>query len=131
MKKGFLVMTMLLMAAGHSFAQERGRGFGNPEENAKRISEQLAEELKLSATQKDSVYTYSLAQSKAMQQVFQNNRNGDRQQMGEKMRELRTQTDEKILAVLDSNQKKAYTKLMEERANRMRQGGSRRGGGDR
>ena len=122
-------MAMLLVAVGLSFAQQRGRGFGNPEENAKRTSERLEKELTLSAAQKDSVYAYSLAQSKAMQQAFQNNRDGDRQQMGEKMRELRTQTDKKILAVLDDNQKKAYTKLMEERANRMSQGGGRRGGG--
>jgi len=114
---------------GLSFAQQRGRS--TPEESAKRTSERLAEELKLSAAQKDSVYAYSLAQSKAMQQAFQNNGNGDRQQMGEKMRELRTQTDKKILSVLDDNQKKAYTKLTEERANRMRQGGGRRGGGNR
>lgn len=122
-------MSMLLVVAGLSFAQQRTRS--TPEESAKRTSERLAEELKLSAAQKDSVYAYSLAQSKAMQQAFQNNRDGDRQQMGEKMRELRTQTDKKILSVLDDNQKKAYTKLTEERANRMRQGGGRRGGGSR
>ncbi len=121
------MMTALLMMVGLSFAQQRGRS--TPEESAKRASERLEKELKLSAAQKDSVYAYSLAQSKAMQQAFQNNRDGDRQQMGEKMRELRTQTDTKILSILDNNQKKAYTKLIEERANRMRQGGGRRSGG--
>lgn|SRR5690606_2685195 len=127
MKKSILLMTALLMMVGLSFAQQRGRS--TPEERAKGMSERLEKELKLSAAQKDSVYAYSLAQNQAMQQAFQNNRNGDRQQMAEKMRELRTQTDKKILSVLDDNQKKAYTKLAEERANRMRQGGGRRGGG--
>lgn len=119
-------MMALLMMVGLSFAQQRGRS--TPEENAKRTSERLEKALKLSAAQKDSVYAYSLAQSEAMRQAFQNNSDGDRQQMGEKMRELRKQTDTKILSVLDDNQKKAYTKLIEERADRMRQGGSRRGG---
>jgi len=85
MKKSLLLMSMLLVVAGLSFAQQRTRS--TPEESAKRTSERLAEELKLSAAQKDSVYAYSLAQSTAMQQAFQNNRDGDRQQMGEKMRE--------------------------------------------
>ena len=122
-------MAALLLAVGLSFAQQRGRGFSNPEENAKRTSERLEKELVLSAAQKDSVYAYSLEQSKAMQQVFQGNENGDRRQVMSKMRELRKQTDKKILSVLDDNQKKAYEKLVEERATRMRQGGGRRGNG--
>src|SRR5690606_28205345 len=101
---------MLLVVAGLSFAQERGRRAGTPEERAKRATEHLEKELKLTAAQKDSVYAYSLAQSKAMQQAFQNNKDGDRRQMGEKMRELRTQTNTKILSVLDEDQKKAYSK---------------------
>ena len=122
-------MAALLIAVGLSFAQQRGRGFNNPEENAKRTSERLEKELALSAAQKDSVYAYSLEQSKAMQQVFQDNEKEDRQQVMGKMRELRKQTDKKILSVLDDSQKKAYEKLVEERASRMRQGGGRRGGG--
>lgn len=122
-------MAALLIAVGLSFAQQRGRGFNNPEENAQRTSERLEKELALSAAQKDSVYAYSLEQSKAMQQVFKDNEKGDRQQVMGKMRELRKQTDKKILSVLDDSQKKTYEKLVEERANRMRQGGRRRGGG--
>ncbi len=124
-------MTMLLGVASFSIAQQPGRGFSNPEESAKRTAERLEKELKLTAAQKDSVYAYSLAQSKAMQQAFQGNKDGDREQLGKKMRELRTQTDEKILSVLDSDQKKAYNKLIEGRANRMRAAGNRRGGGNR
>lgn len=116
------------MAVGLSFGQQRGRGFDNPEENAKQTSERLEKELGLSAAQKDSVYAYTLEQGKVMREAFQNNQGGDRQQVMDKMRELRAQTDKKILSVLDADQKKAYEKLVEERANRMRQGGSRRGG---
>ncbi len=119
---------VLLLVAGLSVAQQRGgRGFGNPEENAKQTAERLEKELKLSPAQKDSVYAYSLEQGKAMRQAFE--RGGeDRQQVMGKMRELRTQTDQKILAVLDATQKKAYEKIVEERASRMRQGGGPRGG---
>ncbi|WP_257666612.1 hypothetical protein [Parapedobacter tibetensis] len=130
MKGSILTVMVVLMAIGLSFAQQRGgRGFGNPEENAKRTSEQLEKELKLSAAQKDSVYAFTLEQSKAMQQAFQNNQDGDRSQMMGKMRELREQTDKKILSVLDDDQKKGYEKMVKERANRMRQGGGQRGGG--
>ncbi|WP_353129573.1 hypothetical protein [Parapedobacter pyrenivorans] len=129
MKKGFLMMAALLLTVGLSFAQQRGGGFSNPEENAKRTSERLEKELGLSTAQKDSVYAYSLEQSKAMRQVFQDNEHGDRQQVMGEMRKLREQTDQKIRSVLDDGQKKAYEKLVEERANRMRQGGGRRGGG--
>jgi len=129
MKGSILTVATLLMAVGLSFAQQGGRNFGTPEENAKRTADQLEKELNLSAAQKDSVYAYTLEQGKAMRQAFQDNQNGDRQQMMGKMRELRTQTDKKILAVLDADQKKAYEKVIEERASRMRQGGGRRGGG--
>lgn len=125
-----LLMAGLLVIVGFSFAQQRGRGFGTPEENAKRTTERLEKELKLSAAQKDSVYTYSLEQAKTMQQAFQNNQNGDRREMMDKMRELRQQTDKKILSVLDDSQKTAYEKIVQERASRMRQGGGRRGGGN-
>ncbi len=127
MKKCMLTGFMVLIAVGLSFAQQGGgRGFGNPEENAKRTVEQLEKELKLTGAQKDSVYAYTLAQGKAMQEAFQNNQGGDRQQLMGKMRELREQTDKKILSILDDNQKKAYEKIAEERASRMRQ----RGGGN-
>lgn len=122
-------MVALLIAVGLSFAQQRGgRGFASPEENAKRVTERLEKELKLSAVQKDSVYAYALEQGKAMRQALQDNQYGDRQQMMAKMRELRDQTDRKILAVLNDDQKKTYEKIAEERASRMRQGGGRRGG---
>ncbi|MGK6350489.1 hypothetical protein [Parapedobacter sp. DT-150] len=130
MKTGILTAMTLLMAVGLSVAQQGGRGgFGTPEENAKRTTERLEQELKLSASQKDSVYAYTLAQGKAMREAFQNSQDGDRQQRMGKMRELRDQTDQKILSVLDDEQKKAYKKIAEERAARMRQGGGRRGGG--
>src|SRR5690606_41366076 len=113
MKKCILMTTALLMMVGLSFAQQRGRS--TPEERAQRTTEHLEKELKLTAAQKDSVYAYSLAQGKAMRAAFQNNGNGDRAQMAEKMRELRKQTDEKILSILDTDQKTAYTTLTEGR----------------
>lgn len=90
----------------------------------------MEKELKLTEVQKDSVYAYTLAQGEAMQQAFQNNQRGDRQQLMGKMRELREQTDNKILSILDDRQKKGYEKVVAERASRMQQGGGRRGGGN-
>lgn len=132
MKKQFLAVAVFLLIAGSSFGQRSNRGFGTPEENAKRTSERLEKELGLSADQKDSVYAYTLEQGKNMQQIFQENQGGDRQQLMGKMRDLREQTDQKILSVLNADQQKAYKKMIEERAaNRMRNGGGRRGEGNR
>lgn len=134
MKKNFLAVAVFLLIAGFCFGQQRGRNFGTPEENAKRTSERLEKELGLSADQKDSVYAYTLEQGKSMQQLFQENQTGDRQQLMGKMRDLREKTDKKILSVLNADQQKAYEKMAEERANRMRGNGGnggRRGGENR
>ncbi len=134
MKKEFLAVAVFLLIAGFSFGQRGNRGFGTPEENAKRTTERLEKELGLSADQKDSVYSYTLEQGKSMQRIFQENQGGDRQQLMGKTRDLREQTDKKILSVLNADQQKTYKKLAEERANRMRGGGGRggrRGGGNR
>jgi len=135
MKKEFLAVAVFLLIAGFCFGQRgNNRGFGTPEENAERTTERLEKELELSTAQKDSVYSYTLEQGKRMQQIFQENQGGDRQQLMGKMRDLREETDKKIHSVLNADQQKAYEKMAEERANRMRNGGGRgdrRGGGNR
>jgi len=124
MKKGMLIMVSLLAAAGLSFAQPgNGRGFGTPEENAQRMTARLAEELKLSPAQRDSVYAYVLEQGKATRQLFQEGREGDREQMRTKMTALREETDRKILGILNDDQKIGYREWIAERQSRMRNGG--------
>lgn len=129
MKRIILTTGVLLMTAALVFGQQRqGRSFGTPEENARRSAERRAEELQLSDAQKDSVYAITLAGRKAMEQAFREQREDQRGQLMGKMRELRSERDQKILSILDENQKKAYEKLMEERQHRQRPGEGRRGG---
>lgn len=116
-----MVMALaLLFVAVASYAQPPGGGRPgmDSKESATRQTEELTKSLKLTDVQKDSVYSYLLAQGEGQQKLFQSNQGGDRSAMMGKMQELRSKTDDKINAVLDDTQKKAYEKIVKERANR-------------
>jgi protein CpxP len=129
MKKKLIACVVFMIAVSFSFAQGGGQRQGgmqqmNPEERAKRTVEQLTEQLKLNAAQKDSVYKYSMEQSKAQQALFnQSQGGGDRESMRAAMTKLTTATDAKINAILTDAQKTDYEKIIAERANRRRPGG--------
>ena len=119
MKKVLLTCFVLAGALLFSYAQPPQRGGQmSPEDRAKRMVEDLEKSLKLTKQQQDSVYAYSLAGSKEQQALFQQGRDGDRQAMMGKMREIRANTDKKIRTILNDDQKAAYDKLVKERQNR-------------
>lgn len=125
MKTVLLTIVALTGAFLFSYAQPQqrgGQGRMNPEERAKRTVENLEKPLKLTKEQKDSVYAYSLAQTKEQQALFQQGRDGDRQAMMGKMREIQANTDKKIRAILNDDQKASYEELVKERQNRQRPG---------
>ena len=128
MKKQILACLAFMMAVSFSFAQGGGQRQGggmqmNPEERAKRMTEQLAEQLKLNAAQKDSVLKYSVEQAKEQQKLFGQGQGGDREAMFAQMTKLTEATDAKIKAILTDAQKKDYEKIIADRANRRRPGG--------
>ena len=127
MKTRFLFVALLAGTISLSQAQQRQQR--TPEEMAKRNTEMLEKRLNLTADQKAKVYTIALSQAKTMDSVRTSmaNGGGDRQAVFAKMRAMQQENDNKILPLLNDDQKKLYQQWIEERRSRMR-GGQGRGG---
>lgn len=123
----FMLVAMMLVGAGMKAQTREGdRMRLSPEERTKRSVETLDKELKLTQTQKDSIYQFSLNEAKEQQSLFQERGDeSNRRNNFEKMRGLRADTQQKIKGVLTEEQQKAYDVLIKEQQNRM---GRRRGG---
>jgi protein CpxP len=81
----------------------------------------LDERLNLSEEQYTQVDSILKDQTKEFQILREGwDEGGDRDEMRQKMRELRNDTDDKILAVLNEEQTTEYKKYQEERAQRRR-----------
>lgn len=106
-----------------------GRNF-NPEEFAKRQSEEMKKALDLSDEQTKQVYDISIESSKKMREMREKMQDGgDREAMREMFQQARQETDEKIKALLTDGQKTKYDEWQEERRERMRQQRGNWGGG--
>ncbi|MDF3076294.1 MAG: hypothetical protein K0S09_183 [Sphingobacteriaceae bacterium] len=131
MKKVLMVIALLTGVVSFSKAQGGGaqgggRMGGTPEERLQRSMAQL-EPLKLTDDQKAKVTALYVAQGKSADSLMKANQGGDRQAMMSKFMEMRAANDKKLMDLLNDNQKKQYTAMMEARRNR--QGGQ--GGGQR
>ena len=125
MKKiGFLLIAVLLGTA-MSMAQPGGQRNMDPEEMAKRQTEQLKEALGLNKDQEKKVYDLSLDTSKKRAKMFQEMRDsgGGFDGMRDKMQALRDDENKKMKAILTDEQWTKYEKYQEERRNRRGQGG--------
>jgi hypothetical protein len=119
--KSSLIGAFMLLAVT-AMAQERQRNAGqqrSPEDQAKNMVERLDKQLKLSQSQKDSIYVYSLELSKKQQDIFKNT--DDRKAAFEKLQPLRSSTDEKIKSFLNAEQSKSYETLQKEMLERRQQ----------
>ena len=127
MKKIFLALALLVGSLSYSHAQQQTPR--NPEERAKTQSQRLADRLKLSAEQKSKLEVIFLAQAKSMDSLRATTAEGaDRRQSFQKMQPIREQTDKKIEALLNDEQKKAYAAYQEEMKSRMQNRPGRQGG---
>ena len=116
--KLFLFFLIAAMSSITIFAQ---RGMSQ-EDRMKNMNERL----NLSEEQYAQVDSILKEQTKEFQVLRDGwEEGGDRDQMREKMRELRNETDDKMLAVLNEEQTTEYKKYQEERAQRRRDRGSR------
>jgi periplasmic protein CpxP/Spy len=123
MKKiGILLMSMLLVAV-IGYAQPGQRNM-NPEDMAKRQTEQIKEAVGLNEKQEKQVYDLSLETSKEMRAMREESQGGGFEGMREKMQEVREEQDKKMKEILTSAQWKKYEKFQEERRERM---GNRQG----
>ncbi len=128
MKKiGFLLIAVLLgTVIGR--AQPQGPRNMNPEESAKRQTEQIKEAVGLNADQEKKVYDLNLEMSKKMQEMFQQNQGGGFEAMREKMTKLREDQSAKMKEILTAEQYAKYEKYMEERRSQRGPGGPGGGG---
>lgn len=118
---------LALLAGTASFSMAQGGG-GTPEERTQRNLDRLKTTLSLTADQEAKVKLILLAQNKSQDSLRAAAGEGaDRAAMFQKMGPIREANDKKIMALLSDDQKKAYTKYLEERRQRMGQGGN--GGG--
>ena len=121
MKRLAFLLVVVLIGTTVAMAQNRGgqRQF-NPEEMAKRQTEQFKTELKLNDTQAEKMEKVLQASYKEMSTLREEMRGEeDRTKMREKMTEWRTDQQKEIKKILTDEQFVKYEKLMEERrANR-------------
>jgi Spy/CpxP family protein refolding chaperone len=121
MKKFLLVCCFLIGITAVSRAQGGGQR-RTPEEQAK----QLQTQLKLNDDQTTKITAIFKAQATKRDSV-RTAANGDREAMMQGMMPLMQDTNNKIKAVLTPEQATAYDKMVQERMERMRNGG---GGGN-
>uniref|UniRef100_UPI0032164B02 hypothetical protein n=1 Tax=uncultured Draconibacterium sp. TaxID=1573823 RepID=UPI0032164B02 len=130
MKKIGLVIMIVVFGMTISLAQNRGgqRSF-DPEERAKRQTEQLTELLGLDKAQAKKVHELNLKAGKEMSEMRQGMQSGgDREAMREKMMEARKKQNAEMKKILSADQYKKYEKYLEERRSQRRSPG---GGGQR
>ncbi|MBW6537299.1 MAG: DUF4890 domain-containing protein [Mariniphaga sp.] len=121
MKKiGVLLMSLMLIAVV-SIAQPGQRNL-DPEEMAKRQTEQIKEAVGLDKKQEKQVYNLNLETGKKMRTLREENQGGGFEGMREKMGELRAEQDKKMKEILTAAQWKKYEKYQEERRSQRGQG---------
>jgi hypothetical protein len=126
MKKIGIVFMSLMLVAMVGITQPRQRNI-NPEDLAKRQTEQIKEAVNLDENQEKKVYEINLETNKKMRSMREQMQGGGFDGMRDKMTELRSEQNKKMKAILTDAQWEKYEKYMEERRERMnnRSGGSR------
>lgn len=133
MKKVGLLVLSVMLAVVVSQAQPGQRNL-NPEDMAKRQTEQIKEAVGLNADQEKQVYNLNIEYGKKMKALRDENEGAGFESMREKMGKLREEQDKKMKGILTEAQWEKYEKFQKERMERFRQGrpgegGQRRPGG--
>ena len=110
-----LVAVLFLAVSAQSFAQMGG----NPQDRLKKTLEDYKTRLKLTDSQFTKVDSILNAQMKDIMKIREE-AGGDFSAMREKMVPVREKTDKEIELLLTDDQKVEYKKMLEERAERMR-----------
>lgn len=124
MKKIVLTAVLLLSMSALIFAQQpRGGNRSTPEEMAKRTTEWMTAELKLTPEQVVKVDSINLVFAKKQAEQFQNGPGGDREARMAAAQKLNSEKEVALKPVLSKEQMEAYKKALEERRNRPGGGG--------
>ena len=129
MKKLALLVWVVLLGTTISIAQNLGgqRNF-DPEEMAKRQTEELTKVLDLDKSQVKKVSELNMKAADQMAEMRKEmaGGNGDREAMRQQMGEMRKKQNAEMKKILSDDQYKKYQKYLEER--RSRRGGGQGGG---
>ena len=115
MKKSLLLAVLLFTVFTISYAQG-GRQRMSPEERAKRTTEWMKTELKLTQEQVVEIDSINLAYAKAQQSLLEE-ANGDRSKISEKMTALTKERNDAFSKVLTKEQMDLYKQKSRERRN--------------
>lgn len=128
MKKILLMLAFVAGMVSFSMAQGGGQR-GTPEERAQGTLDRLKTSVaNLTADQETKIKAIFIAQSKSQDSIRTAAGEGaDRSVWMQKMAPIREATDKKIMALLNAEQQKGYSAYLEQRRQRMGQGGQ--GGG--
>ena len=126
MKRNLLLAAVLMFVCTFSYAQNNGRQRMTVEERAKRTTEWMQKELKLSDDQVKKVEPINLSFAKATQELREKTSRDDRKGMREAMEKLGKERDEALAKVLTEEQMKLYKEKMKERESQRRNNNSRR-----
>nr|WP_121274134.1 hypothetical protein [Pedobacter schmidteae] len=119
MKKVLIICGLLFSVITFAKAQDGNRKMQTPEERAQKMAEQLTKKLSLSEDQKTKVTAIYLDQAAAMKKVREEGK-GDRAGMMAKMKTANEESDAKVNALLNDDQKKAFEAWKAERAENMK-----------
>ncbi|MDR1779389.1 MAG: DUF4890 domain-containing protein [Tannerella sp.] len=108
--KKVLMIGLLLCASTVIFAQGPGGGMRDPAEMAKRQTDWMKSELKLSDEQTVAVDAINVSYSKKMQEMFAGGPGGDFDEMREKMTKLNADKEAELAKVLTAEQLETYKK---------------------
>lgn len=129
MKKIGLLLLFAFVLTTVSMAQNRGERNFDPEEMAKRQTEELTKTLDLNKDQQKKVLSLNKEMGEKMSAMREDMRDGggDWGAMREKMTKIREEQNKEMKKILTEDQYKKYEKYLEER--RARRGQGRPGGG--
>jgi protein CpxP len=127
MKKVLIICGLLFSVMTFAKAQDGARKMATPEERAERNTTQLTKKLSLTEDQQVKVKAIFLDQATAMTKMREESK-GDREAMMAKMKTANEESDAKINALLNDEQKKAFAAWQVERKENMKNRGARGAG---
>lgn len=125
MKKFGIILLSIMLVSLSGIAQPRDERNADPEQIARRQTDQLKDTLALNEEQEQKVYELNLETGQKMRALRDEIQGSDVGSIREKMGEIREEQNEKMKEILTEEQWKKYEKYLEARQARWQQ---RRGG---
>lgn len=125
MKKFGIILLSIMLVSLSGIAQPRDERNADPEQIARRQTDQLKDTLSLNEEQEQKVYELNLETGQKMRALRDEIQGSDVGSIREKMGEIREEQNEKMKEILTEEQWKKYEKYLEARQARWQQ---RRGG---